>query len=435
MDSATAPHFWGRWNRLIYRLHWRLSTLWPRWSSRRFWRWAKAHLPRRATYDRPLLYLTWGRIGDMVLGTAVSRHLQRLFGRPVVMIGREEIEELVKDHVDCFLPFSPEAWQRDERYRRQFLAALWDDYDLLIADIHLFNGGSTYFRELIDLLPIKRKFVYEGYADPKALAPSRPWPETAILIRSLKKSSFNEDPQGIHVWHDMMYYFHEILQVCGVGEDLGFDEARPVVPVDAADPDLFKRLGIEEGGYVAVQPLANNVKKNYPIQSWQKVFAAFPDQQFVVLGADKDMAESLKLGLPNVLSLCGKTSLTESIQVVRGARMFVGIDSSMAHVATCLGKPTVVVAHSTNLGYFFPYPAELGFDNVQVIRNVDYDECSGCFTACTREPIWKTYRQGALCLRTLPAQQVIDALARHLELGETADGASEPADTATTTAG
>jgi ADP-heptose:LPS heptosyltransferase len=206
--------------------------------------------------------------------------------------------------------------------------------------------------------------------------------------------------------------------------------------VDAADPALLKGHGLEKGGYVACQPLSNNVKKNYPMASWRRVFAAFPNQKFVMLGTDKQAVECARLDLPNVHSLCGKTSLIESAKIVDAARMFVGIDSGLAHVATCLGKPTLVVSHSTNLGYFFPYPAELGFDNVQVVRNQDYDECSGCFTACTQEPIWNTYRQGALCLRTLPTQSVIEALAEKLQPAETAAGKREdaPADATTPSA-
>ena len=116
MESGKPARFWGRWNRFLYTLYWRLSNCWPRFRSRRFWQWASVHLPRPATYDRPLLYLTWGRIGDTAIGTAVSRQLKRLFDRPVVMVGREEVEDLVVDHVDHFLPYSPEAWVKDERY-------------------------------------------------------------------------------------------------------------------------------------------------------------------------------------------------------------------------------------------------------------------------------------------------------------------------------
>lgn len=414
-DSGKPERFWARWNRFLYTLYWRLSNAWPRFKSRRFWKWAGVHLPRPATYDRPLLYLAWGRIGDTAIGTAVTRHLKRLFDRPVVMVGREEIEDLVADHVDHFLPFSPEAWTRDERYRRQFLDAIWDDYDLAIADIHFFNGGSTYFTELIDLLPIKRKFVYEGYADPLVVAPSRTWPKSAVVISSLKKPA--DDPAGFHVLHDHLHFIHGILQVCGIGEQLSAKNAYPVVET-THNPELLGEFGLEPGRYVACQPFSKNGKKDYPAANWHHVFEAFPEQLFVILGNQKDAAKAGALQLENVQVLCGETSLSESVQLIREAQSFLGVDSGLAHVAACLGRPTVVVAHSTNLGYFFPYPAELGLDNVHVVHNAEYDECSGCFTACTQEPIWNTYRKGALCLRTLPVEDVIASVTEAVMVGE-----------------
>ncbi|MHC4811535.1 MAG: glycosyltransferase family 9 protein, partial [Planctomycetota bacterium] len=447
---------WGRWNRLLYGLYWRATSWWPRLRSKWFWRWARDHLPRPATYDRPLLYLTWGRIGDTVLATAVTRHLHRLFERPVVMVGREEVEELVADHVECFLPFSPESWQKDERYRRQFLDAVWDDYDVVIADIHVFNGGMEYFKELIDLLPIKRKFVYEGYAEPEALAPIRHWPKTAVVISSLKKSGYGEDPDGLHVWHDHMHYMCGILQVCGIGEDLSFNDARPVIETAPTDPGLLDQLGLEEGNYVACQPISENTKKDYPVESWLELFDAFPDEQFVLLGTEKEAGKLARMDLANVHNLCGQTSLTEAILAVKSARMFVGIDSGLTHIAACLGVPTVCVSQNNNLGYFFPYPKEFGFDNLRVVHNPDYEDCAGCFTACTKEPIWKTYLKGSLCLRALPVDRVIEAVERQLtaaytevdaepgveanadaDVGAGADaspGADADADTAKTTA-
>jgi hypothetical protein len=416
MDSGKPARFWARWNRLLYTLYWRLSNAWPRFRSKRFWKWAGVHLPRPATYDRPLLYLTWGRIGDTAIGTAVSRHLKRLFDRPVVMVGREEVEDLVVDHVDHFLPFSPEAWTKDERYRRQFLDAVWDDYDLAIADIHFFNGGATYFTELLDLLPIKRKFVYEGYADPQSVAPSRTWPKSAVVISSLKKSP-DDEPDGLHVLRDHVHFLGGILQVCGVGEHLHAKEAVPALET-ATNPELLGELGLQPGHYVACQPFSNNAKKDYPAAHWRHVFEAFPEQLFVLLGNERDARKAAALQLENVQILCGETSLAETVQVIREAQSFLGVDSSLTHIATCLGRPTVAVAHCSNLGYFLPYPEDLGFDNLRVVHNAEYEDCARCFTSCTQEPIWNTYYKGALCLRTLPVEDVIAKVTEAVMMGE-----------------
>ena len=420
MESASPPLFWGFLNRLLYRLYWLVRGVAPRRASRRFYERARRRLPATATDQRPLLYIAWGRIGDAVLGTAVTRHLRRLFGRPVVMVGREEVQALVSGHVDRFVPFCPASWQRDAGYRSQFFGNVWDEYDLVIADIHLFNGGAGYFNELIDLLPARDKFVYEGYAGPKGLAPSRSWPRTATVIASLEKPSLEnpttEDLGARHVWNDLVHYTRSILAACDRRTDLDPGDARPVVElgVPLNQPALLEQHGLEAGTFIACQPISNNVKKDYPLDRWRQVFAAFGDQQFVLLGSAREAGKAAQLDLPNVRSLCGRTSLVESMQILRQARAFVGVDSGLTHIATCSSVPTVAVIQSSNLGWFFPYPAALDADNLQAVHAPDFVSCSGCFMACTREPIWNTYRKGSLCLRTLDPESVVEAVAAAL---------------------
>ena len=136
------------------------------------------------------------------------------------------------------------------------------------------------------------------------------------------------------------------------------------------------------------------------------------ERAVAVLGSAGAAARSAALRADNVVDLCGRTSLVECAGVIAQARAFVGLDSGLTHIATCLEKPTVCVSHASNLGYFFPYPASLGFGQLEVVHDPDYEACSGCLMVCRQEPLPNTYRLGALCLRTLPAASVIAAVGR-----------------------
>ena len=137
---------------------------------------------------------------------------------------------------------------------------------------------------------------------------------------------------------------------------------------------------------------------------------AFPNQTFVALGSEAERVQLNSFVAPNLRNLCGQTSLNQSINLIRNARVFVGLDSSLSHIAAAMGKRTVCVTQSSNLGYFFPYPQEWSNEGLKVVHNPDYTFCSGCFMTCHHEPIWNTVRKGSLCLRTISPDQVIDAI-------------------------
>lgn len=399
-----------RANRLLYGLHYLARHARPWAVTRGFWSHRSAPA-RAARPGSPALYLAFGRIGDMVLSSGATRNLRRWLGRPVVMVGREEVRELAAPHVDRFVPFSTSHWVADAAYRQRFAAGIRGEYEIVLGDLHLFHGGGFYFADLIDATPAKHKVLYAGYGRRADLAPLRRWPRTATRIASAPVAS--GDVTARHVWHDLVHYMREALTLCtgAPPADLA-SELRPQLDLPRGNAAaVLERCGLRRGDYVVCQPISGNRKKDLPAVVWREVFAAFPSHTFALLGTAAEARRCRELVAPNTVNLCGHTTLRESIQIIEAAAAFVGVDSGLTHVAACLGLDTVCAAQSANLGYFFPYPAQLGFDRVRVVHNEDYAECAGCLMVCRREPIWNTYRQGSLCLRTLPSARVIDALA------------------------
>lgn len=365
--------FWHRFNTAVYRTWYRLRNRPVR----------RAVTAREAT-DPAVLYVAWGRIGDTVLSTGVLRHLRSAFaGHRIVYAGRPECAVLVGSYVDEFLPL--DAVDRLAR-----------GYECVVGDIHLFYGGTARLGYLIEALPAKRKFVYEGYHLGDGLAPVRSYPRGAEVIAAAPKP-----PEHPHVLFDQAHYFREVTRRWS-GEAFAGDDLKPALTAEPAS---------KSADYIAWQPVSNNRKKDYPLARWREVLAAFPEQTFVALGHARERAA---LDLPNVRNLCGETGLAEAMSILAGARGFLGLDSGLTHIAACLGRPTVCVSQSSNLGYFFPYPPELGFDHLRVVDHPRYRECAGCFMTCRHESIFRTYLQGARCLREIPASAVIAAVREHL---------------------
>lgn len=365
--------FWHRFNTALYRTWYRLRN-----------RPAQETVTPRKAEDRAVLYLAWGRIGDTVLSTGVLKHLKSLFaGCRIVYAGRPEVRLLVEPFIDEFVPI--DAMDRLAR-----------PYECVLGDIHLFYGGTARLNRLIEAVPAKRKFVYEGYHLGDGLAPLRTYPQGAEVIAAAPKPA--DSP---HVLHDQAHYWREISRRWS-GEAFAGDDLKPALAAKPAS---------KSADYVAWQPISNNRKKDYPLKKWRDVLAAFPETTFVALGHAR---ERTRLDLPNVRNLCGETDLADAMSILAGARGFLGLDSGLTHIAACLGRPTVCVSQSSNLGYFFPYPPEYGLDNLHVVDHPAYRECSGCFMTCSRESIFRTYLQGSRCLRELPAAAVIQAVREHL---------------------
>ncbi len=406
---------WKAFNRILYRAYYRGRNL-PVFS--RSVRWTRAFAagagpPRE---DGEVLVLSWGRLGDTILSLPFLARLERIFpGKRITWAGRRETAFLLQGRVREFLPFSPGEWWTSPAFRERFLRSVWRRWEILAGDLHLFFGGLFYFHALVEALPAERKFLYQGYAPPPDLAPWRPFPEGSVLVPPQPKDfSRKGDPEELHVLWDQARYLRALA-----GEPEGGEARLP------GEENLFPHLGVEgdfrgelpAGPFLLVQAGSNSPRRRYPPERWKALFSAFPSETFLLLGS---AGEAAALGPPlpgNVRDLRGKTSLEDCARLMRKARAFVGLDSGLVHLAAHLGTPALCLAQSSNLGFFVPYPRGYGGGKMKVLSHPEFRECSGCMMVCSRESLWRNYRKGLPCLRSIPAEGVIRGLRELLEEG------------------
>jgi len=315
--GQTSQGPWATPNRWAYRLHYRVAQWRAGKGARRFGAHKQPPPPPPATGRRPLLYLSWGRIGDTVLATAVTRHFRAWFDRPIVMVGRPEVEAVVAPHVDRFVAFDQRSWFADDDYRQSFAASIHADYEIVLGDAQYFHGAGVVWNHLVDAVPARHKFVYEGHAPRAAIAPHRPWPRTATVIPSLPKPDPGDLEQR-HLWHDLRHYAREVLLTAGIdpGDSLAPPRCRPVLDeIEAVEP-----TGLPPGPWIACQPFSNNRKKDVSADTWRQVFAAHPTARFLLLGSTAQAAAADRLTGPRVHSLCGRSSVRDSIAYNTAAR-------------------------------------------------------------------------------------------------------------------
>lgn len=356
--------------------------------------------------------MAWGRIGDVVLATGHLKRLRRWFHpHPVWFLGRSRVKPVVEPFVDAFVPFPDpsEAQSTSSTAPSESLERIVNQsFRYVIADVHTFYGGLFTLDSLLAALRADRKFIYEGYYLGKDLAPERPYPAGyEIVPKYAGPSGDGTGNDGFHLLDHNTHYIRQVLEQCGV-ETADGELWRPDLGHIGPGTAECRRFGMEPGGYVAWQPASENRRKDYPPSHWTETIGAFPDQQFVALVEPGKAADLNRTVLPGVRVI--EIALPGAMRLIREARLFVGLDSGLSHIAAALGTPTVCVCPDSHLGYFFPYPRSYGYTNLRTVFHPDYRSCRGCFMTCRHEPFTSTVTRGALCLRSLPPRLVIEAI-------------------------
>ncbi len=404
---------WRILNTWIYRVYYWLQQQRARWRGRR----AFAAAPElRAGGDvdgaGDVLCVAWGRIGDAVLATAMLASWRAAFPtRRLVYAGRPLLRAVVEPLVDEFVPLDPEAWLGSPVARAAVVARLDRTWYLVCGDLHLFYGGVTVLGPLLEALSATHRLVYAGYHLGPGLAPWRVYPRGFTVVPSLYRAALPGAVEARrHLTNDASYYAAEVVRRAR-GDRRALDHfPRPALVLPSTPGTVLTDLGLRPGEFAVWQPSSDNSKKDYPLARWGELLRELGDLPIVALGRPGTGPELAVLDLPNLHDLRGQTDLGAAMACIAAARLYLGLDSGLTHLAAVLGTPSLCLTQSSNLGYFFPYPESLGFDRLRVVSHPAYRACSGCFMTCEHESILTTRRAGAKCLRELEPDLAIAVL-------------------------
>jgi ADP-heptose:LPS heptosyltransferase len=151
---------------------------------------------------------------------------------------------------------------------------------------------------------------------------------------------------------------HEVIRWCRLLIESGI----PANPADLAlDPSSLAGAGGNgfHRGATIIHPGAASAARRWPVERWARVARAERDagRDVVVTGGVGELGLAGALahaaGLPADAVLAGRTSLDELAMLVASAGRVVCGDTGIAHLATALGTPSVVIFGPTS-------PAEWG---------------------------------------------------------------------------
>lgn len=145
---------------------------------------------------------------------------------------------------------------------------------------------------------------------------------------------------------------------------------------------LLKKLGIDSSKkQIAIAPFSREIPKIYPIAKMEQVVAYFAtkndEYQLLIFGGspyEQKIAESWKDKYPNVVSLIGKTSFRNEVEILARCKIALTMDSSNLHLASFLNVPVVSIWGATSpMGGYYPEKEPL--EN-SIVLGVDCQPCS-----------------------------------------------------------
>jgi len=84
-------------------------------------------------------------------------------------------------------------------------------------------------------------------------------------------------------------------------------------------------------------------------REWLRVVDFLTSCGYNVIALGTNIGTSILDQHPKVINLCGKTTITEAAAIIKNAKLFVGLDGALAHIAACFEIPSVVVFTFTNI--------------------------------------------------------------------------------------
>ncbi len=124
--------------------------------------------------------------------------------------------------------------------------------------------------------------------------------------------------------------------------------------------------------YAVIHCISENAKRNWRVQGWEELVKwLYETQQIHVIEVGLNAALSSS-GTAGYTELCGKLSLLETAEVIRRAKLFIGIDSGPAHLANAVGtKGVILIGQYEGFSCYMPYSGRYTQSKYGMIIYVD----------------------------------------------------------------
>ena len=370
---------------------------------------------------KKVLFIATRQIGDVLVTTPLIQQARELWpeaefhflgyrGKLDMLKGNPDIAELIETSDrpgfgECLSLFN----------------RLFQRYDLAIvtqpSDRAYFYGLVAAFRRVGVLGGHPQGLTEQNKAKKSKSDKQNAW-KKAICLHTVDVDYF-----GQHVITEKL----RLLEVFYKNVQDLFSKPISVVPPagEALTPVIASQL---RSPYVVVHPGPLTAYKRWPLaywqtlvtwltqQGWQVVLSASPAKQDLQL--NQDIVSLLdEATRQNVVNAAGKLSIPQARSLIQGAHLYIGVDTSITHLAAACNIPTVALFGPTPPSNFGPWPN--GFigkqpyqlrARTQTVGNVTILQGPGECVPCRKAGCEDRADSRSECLDLLEPNQVIEAI-------------------------
>ena len=337
-----------------------------------------------------ILFVRTDSIGDAVIASAMLEPLrQRYPEAQLAVLCQAHVAELFAacPFVNSVICYDRKAVENNPAERAQILAEIAAfDPDVVLNSV---RSRDKFSDDLTLAIPNAQHVAIEGDLD--NITPD---------ARSQARAKYELVIPTVPGHQTELQYHASFLR--GLGLEAA--ELKPVVWTTPDDEQLadefFQQQGLDPLKTMALFPFTQHAIKDYP--AFAAALKSFAGWNFLIFGGPETQAGCELLAsqlLGNALVLAGKTSLRELAALTSRCRIFVGSDTSGAHIAGAVGVPNVVVLGGGHFGRFLPYSALTSVVTLPL-------NCFGCNWRCTH--------QRAHCVKDVAPELLTEAIRQTL---------------------
>jgi heptosyltransferase III len=182
--------------------------------------------------------------------------------------------------------------------------------------------------------------------------------------------------------------------------------------------------------FVVIHPTPLTAYKRWPLTNWVKLIESLSENHQIVLSGapiaqDRELNQAIidllsESAKKNVLNLDGRLKLDQLGTLLRQAKLYIGVDTSVTHLAAACNTPTITLFGATPPTNFGPWPN--GFvgkqpyalkASIQKVGNVTILQGPGDCVPCRKAGCEDKPDSRSDCLINLPVSSVLEAVSTY----------------------
>lgn len=307
-------------------------------------RWAFNYKSIEQKEIKKILFVRTDAVGDCILSASLLEPIKNKFkDAEITVVSQKHTSEIFKNSpfVNEVIEVDKPLFKKDQNYRNNFLNNLTNlNFDLAVNPVYS-REDVTDFLALMSGSKETAAFAGDTSNIPAELLAKNNQFYTTLVNADTKKK--NE-----------LQLYKEFLEVFNIN----VDSLKPYIQVNEESEifadKFFENNFNEDERIIALFPFAKHYHKEY--KNYGAVLNAFPDYKFILLGGEEKIEQARYFQqFNNCINLVGKTDIIQLASVIKRCSLYVGADSSGAHIACALNIPNVVILGGGHFGRFLPY--------------------------------------------------------------------------------